>query len=60
MLLANVIANGSPDFRTIFGLLESSLQAAGDDLGFFDGGIGILISTQIPKSVLFAYLFIIY
>ncbi|OGM48772.1 hypothetical protein ABOM_003008 [Aspergillus bombycis] len=49
VLLANVIVNGSPDFRTIFDLLRSSLKAVRDDLNFFRGEIGLFISTQLPK-----------
>lgn len=49
ILVANVIVNGSSDFRVIFALLQASFRAMRDGEEFFRGDLGLFISTQISK-----------
>lgn len=49
VLLVAAVVSGSPDFRTVYGLLEGGLQAMGGEERMSHGELGKFIIWQIRK-----------
>lgn len=49
VLLTTVMVNGYPDFRTVFGLLEAGVSAAGGESIFMSNELGNFVIQQLYK-----------